>query len=105
MEDQTESFGLETDYNDSGVLWFSSVSEEKKMIGYYAVLNCSTVSGPALGPTHSPIRCVPGVKRPGREASHSPSGAEVKNGEAIPPLPHMSRTTLPLPSTIFPIHY
>jgi hypothetical protein len=31
----------------------------------------------------------PGVKRPGREADHSPpSSAEVKNGGALPPLPH-----------------
>jgi hypothetical protein len=32
----------------------------------------------------------PGVKRPGREADHSPSSAEVKNGGAVPPLPYMS---------------
>jgi hypothetical protein len=33
----------------------------------------------------------PGVKRPGREAAHSPpSRAEVRNGGAIPPLPYMS---------------
>jgi hypothetical protein len=32
-----------------------------------------------------------GVKRLGSEADHPPpSYAEVKNGEAIPPLPHMS---------------
>jgi hypothetical protein len=32
-----------------------------------------------------------GVKWPGREADHSPpSSAEVKNGGAIPPLPHKS---------------
>jgi hypothetical protein len=32
----------------------------------------------------------PWVKRPGREADHSPpSSAEVKNGGAIPPLSHM----------------
>jgi hypothetical protein len=32
-----------------------------------------------------------GVKQPGREADHSPSSsAEVKNGEAIPPLFHTS---------------
>jgi hypothetical protein len=31
----------------------------------------------------------PGIKRPGREADHSPpSSAEVKKGKAIPPLPH-----------------
>jgi hypothetical protein len=33
----------------------------------------------------------PGVKRPGRGADHSsPSSAEVKNGVAMPPLPHTS---------------
>jgi hypothetical protein len=43
----------------------------------------STSSRPVLGPTQ------PGVKRPGREADHPPlSSAEVKNGGAIPPLPH-----------------
>jgi hypothetical protein len=32
-----------------------------------------------------------GVKRPGREADHSPPGsAEVKNDGAVPPLPHIS---------------
>jgi hypothetical protein len=32
-----------------------------------------------------------GVKRQGREADHSlPSSAEIKNGGAMPPLPHMS---------------
>jgi hypothetical protein len=45
----------------------------------------STESRPALGPTHSPIQCIPGalppgVERSGREADHSPpSNAEVKN--------------------------
>jgi hypothetical protein len=43
-----------------------------------------------------PIRWVPGapppgIKRQGHEADHSPpSSAEVKNGGALPPLPHMS---------------
>jgi hypothetical protein len=56
----------------------------------------STASRPALGPTQPPIQWVPGVlspgvKRQGREADHSPqTSAEVKNGEAIPPLPHTS---------------
>jgi hypothetical protein len=32
----------------------------------------------------------PGVKRPGREADHSPtSSAEVKNDGAVPTLPHV----------------
>jgi hypothetical protein len=45
----------------------------------------TTASRTALGPTHPPIYWVPGalslgVKRPGREADHSPpSSAEVKN--------------------------
>jgi hypothetical protein len=45
----------------------------------------STASRPALGPTQPPIHWVPGalspgIKRPGREADHSPpSSAEVKN--------------------------
>jgi hypothetical protein len=44
-----------------------------------------TPSRPVLGPTQSPIQWVPGalspeVKRPGREADHSPpTSAEVKN--------------------------
>jgi hypothetical protein len=39
----------------------------------------STLSRPALGSTQPPIQWVPGVKRPGREADHSPpTGAEVK---------------------------
>jgi hypothetical protein len=46
---------------------------------------------PALGPTQPRIQCLPGIKRPGREADHSPpSSAGVKNGGAIPPLPHAS---------------
>jgi hypothetical protein len=55
-----------------------------------------TTSISALGPAHLPIQWVPGalspgVKRLGREVDHSPpSSAEVKNGEAIPPLPHES---------------
>jgi hypothetical protein len=41
-----------------------------------------------MGPTQPPIRCVPGLKRQGREADHSPPpSAEVRKGGAIPPLP------------------
>jgi hypothetical protein len=51
----------------------------------------SAVSIPALGPTQPPIQRVPEVKRPGREADHSPpSNAEVENGGAIRPLPYTS---------------
>jgi hypothetical protein len=44
----------------------------------------TTASRTAMGPTHPPIQWVPGalslgIKRPGREADHSPpSSAEVK---------------------------
>jgi hypothetical protein len=55
----------------------------------------STSSTSALGTTQTPVPWVPGalpqgVERPEREADHSPPYiAEVNNGEAIPPLPHM----------------
>jgi hypothetical protein len=43
-----------------------------------------------LGPTQPHIEWILGIKRPGREADHStPPIAEVKNGGAIPLLPHM----------------
>jgi hypothetical protein len=56
----------------------------------------SKMSRPALGPTQPHIQWVtksvyPGVKRPAREADHSPPPTgEVKNGGAVPPLPHTS---------------
>jgi hypothetical protein len=55
-----------------------------------------TASRPAPGPIRPPNQWVlgaisPVVKRPGSEADHStPSRAEVKNGEAIPPPYDMS---------------
>jgi hypothetical protein len=53
----------------------------------------SAAPRPALGPIKPPIQWVQGalshgVKRLGRKANHpTPSGAEVKNGGAILPLP------------------
>jgi hypothetical protein len=52
-----------------------------------------TASRPALGQTLSPIQLVPRalsleVKRKGRQVDLSPSSAEVRNGGAIPLLPH-----------------
>jgi hypothetical protein len=61
-----------------------------------AIFFFSPVSRSVLGATHPPIQWVhwaisPGVKRPGREADHSPpSSAKVKKGGAIHPLPHTS---------------
>jgi hypothetical protein len=56
----------------------------------------STANIPAPGPTQPPVQWIPGsvsvwVKRPGMKlAEHSPlSGAEVKNGGAIPTLPYI----------------
>jgi hypothetical protein len=57
---------------------------------------CFTLSGWAVGYMHPPIQWVLGVlshgiKWPGHEADHSrSSGAEIKNGGAIPPLPRTS---------------
>jgi hypothetical protein len=48
----------------------------------------------ALGPAQPPVQWIPltvsfGLKWQGCEADHSlPSSAEVKNGGALPPLPH-----------------
>jgi hypothetical protein len=64
--------------------------------GRFKIFIFSTASRPALGATHPPIQWVTGaisprVKRPGREADHSPpSRTKVKNGGGVAPLPHMS---------------
>jgi hypothetical protein len=72
-----------------------------KFVGYYQVVFVLflqlklTASRLALGPTQPPIQWVPGalslgVKRPEREADHSPpSSAEVKNAWSY-------TTTLPI---------
>jgi hypothetical protein len=57
------------------------------------ILQFTTASRPTLRPNHPPIQGAPGtlflvIKRPEREADHSPpSSAEVKNSLALPPLP------------------
>jgi hypothetical protein len=72
MESRDSSVGIALD--DRDFLGFDS----RRVIFLF-----TTVSGTALGSTQ-PIQCIPGalslgVKRPGREASHSlPSSAEVK---------------------------
>jgi hypothetical protein len=71
--------GIATGYrlDDRGRGWSSSPSRVKNFL-------FSTSSRPALGPTQLPIQWVPealspGVKRPGREADHSPNtSAKVK---------------------------
>jgi hypothetical protein len=73
-----------------GVLWF----DFQQGLGIFLF---TTASRTALGPTQSPIQWVPGylslgVKRPGREADHSPpSGAEVK--ECVELYLHSSNTS------------
>jgi hypothetical protein len=71
-----------------GVLWFDS----RRELGIFLF---TTASRTALGSTQRPIQWVPGalslgVKRPVREADHSPtSNAEVKNAwsyTSIPPV-------------------
>jgi hypothetical protein len=59
------------------------------------MLLSSTGSRPALEPTQPPIQWEPAahspeVKRSGRVADYPPpSSADIKNGGAIPPLPHV----------------
>jgi hypothetical protein len=59
------------------------------------ILLLSIASTLAMGPTQPPIQWLPGavspgVNRQGREADNSrPSSVEVKNGRAVPPLPHI----------------
>jgi hypothetical protein len=69
-----------------GVLGFDS----RRGLGIFLF---NTASGTALGSTQHPIQWVLGalslgVKRPGREADHSPlSSAEIKNAWSYTPLP------------------
>jgi hypothetical protein len=67
----------------------------------------STSSRPALGPTQLPIQWVPGVKRTGREADHSPpTSAKVKKMwiyTSTPPYAFIrDNFTLPCISRTFP---
>jgi hypothetical protein len=98
-----------------GVLGFDS----RRRLGIFLF---TTASRSALGPTQPPIQWVPGtlslgVKRPGREAHHSPpSSAEVNNAWCYNPLPqyimawclvkHRDNFTFTLPlhcNIIFPL--
>jgi hypothetical protein len=73
----------------AGQLWFDSRQGQE-------IFLYRTVSRKALGPTQPPIQLVPralspGVKRPWREADHSPPPTvKVKNGGAKSPLSHTS---------------
>jgi hypothetical protein len=58
----------------------------------YTFHSVQTASGGHIGSYQMGMEALsPGVKRSGSEADNSPpSSAEVKNGRAIPPLPHTS---------------
>jgi hypothetical protein len=65
----------------SGVALRYGLDESRQGLGIFLF---TTASRLALGPTKPPLQWVPGdlskgVKRPRREADHSPSSAEVKN--------------------------
>jgi hypothetical protein len=97
---------------------FKNVPLSRMGLLYEVAFKLSTTSRTALGPTQPPIQWVPGahslgVKRPGREADHSPpSSAEVKECVDLyihsPNTPSWrgaqfkknTGTTLPLPFTI-----
>jgi hypothetical protein len=82
---QDSSVGMATGYWLDGQVQF--------LVGLEFLLHSVQIGS---RPTQIPIQweqgtLFSGVKRPGSEADHSsPSSAEVKNGSAIPPLPHMS---------------
>jgi hypothetical protein len=84
------------DVISQSVLWWATVWPTGVIFpvgqGFSLLYSVQTESGAHLTLyTTVPGVLSPGVKRPGREADHSPlSSAEVKNGGAIPPLPHMS---------------
>jgi hypothetical protein len=62
---------------------------ERSSPGRVKNFHFSMSSRPALGSTQPPVQWVPGVKRPGREADHSPpTSAEVKKIGSIHPFPH-----------------
>jgi hypothetical protein len=75
IESHVSSVGIATGWT-IGVLVFDS----RRGLGIFLF---TTASRTALGPTQPPIQWVPGslslgVRRPGREADHSPSSAKVK---------------------------
>jgi hypothetical protein len=76
-----ERFRHASEIYDCNMSW-NSWFESQQGLGIFLY---TTMSRLALGPTHPPIQWVPGtlslgVKRPGREADHSPpSSAKVKN--------------------------
>jgi hypothetical protein len=79
-------------YRDSsvGIVLSCGLETGVRLPAAAKVFTFSTESRPALGPNQPPIQWVPAVKRPDREADNSlPSSAEVKNGEAVSPLPHI----------------
>jgi hypothetical protein len=67
------------------------LGDRGSVLGKGKILLFSIASRPALGLTQPPIQWVPGVKRPGSEADHSPpSSIKMKNGGAVLPLPRVS---------------
>jgi hypothetical protein len=81
------SLGIETSYRLDGL---DSIPERGKVFLFFIA------SRPTLGPIQPPTEMVPGtISRSGKAAGHRPGhspppSAEVKNGEDIVPLPHMS---------------
>jgi hypothetical protein len=73
-----------TGKQDSVVSTATGYELDDRRVGVRALVGASSMSRPALGSTQPPIQRVvgdlsPGVKRPGREADHSPPiSAEVK---------------------------
>jgi hypothetical protein len=71
--------------------WAAGIRFPARARGIYLLHSGQTGSGAHPILSNGYRRALPlGVKWPGREADHSPpSSTEVKNGGAIPPLPHV----------------
>jgi hypothetical protein len=73
------SRGKEKQSDQEGCVWVVQ-SEHIRSRGGLGIFLFSTAPRPDLGSTQPPTQWVPGVKRPGHEADHSPTpSTEVKN--------------------------
>jgi hypothetical protein len=78
---------------DSSVCMATGGTAVVRVPGKYFSLLHSVQTGSGAHPASYPMgsgALSVGVKLPGSEADHSSPSAEVKNGGAIPPLPHAS---------------
>jgi hypothetical protein len=96
MQTHAEWWSRDISVGKAKRLWAGRPRGRSSSSGRFKNFLFSTLSIPVLAPTQPHIQWVPGVvfqreKWQGHEAGHSPpTSANVKNGGAIPPLPHAS---------------